>query len=152
MSTTIIVLRELCRISLKKKITYHIATSTPSSCFRPTPPDNNIMKKHQRQEYIAPCACKYEGCHPYSTTTLAPGAFSSCFKLNRSSLNLVLSDFPLLAPLSLKSTSFAIRSQVVPPNEGFSRLARNSSSSFLCGGLDCPSHFALWIGCTLSGQ
>lgn len=57
--------------------------------------------------------------------------FSSLFKLRSISRNLVLSLLPERAPFSVKSTSFAIRSQEVPPEVVFSRESRNSWASRL---------------------
>ncbi len=62
---------------------------------------------------------------------LAPGAFSSFRNSTNNSLNrsLPVPLAPPFVPLPLRSTSFAIRSQLVPPAEVSSRLARNSSAS-----------------------
>lgn len=57
--------------------------------------------------------------------------FSSFFKLISISRNLVLSLLPERAPFSVKSTSFAIRSQAVPPEVMSSRESRNSWASRL---------------------
>lgn len=62
---------------------------------------------------------------------VAPGAFSSFLKSSSISLNFSLPVplAPPLAPFPLRSTSLAMRSQLVPPADVSSRLAKNSSAS-----------------------